>query len=612
MKEEWTFSDTNNKNEKGPIRKTHIFPLLKIVQLYDLMKIDINPPILSTIREKLKNSLHYHLSLASIANSNFDAAELVFSLEALLLLDSNKDNFDKNLLDRVFEVVKERQEISLYWRPLKPFVSNQQGLALLPLSVEIAMSLIRICRLLEKKGEKLFSKNFVIFNKYTEWIKTRVSVVSCEKTKIYTFEKGLKPNEFYGWCSEHIHEQDVIHPWETSQVLVYLANFNDMLQKNIAYKSLKYANLTVEPHNKNEADSQIWVDWVKTEPVDIEKYQVYKHITKEYITELKSFSMLLYGPPGTGKTTLAKKIAETKGWSLITITPSDFIANGADQVETKAKNIFTTLQEQQDMVVLFDEIDRLILDRDSGFYSEQSDIFQFMTPSMLVKLNDLRKRAKIIFIINTNYEERIDKAIKRIGRVDNKYLVLPPNKERRKSIIEKFLKKKGISLKDDVITEISKNTTLYTFGELEQLSKAIIEKMDIRNACEIQFSHIAEYIIDPSLTLTSYIDKIGLERDRNNKEKNPQKPVREFLSLVYLKAEANKEKDIFSEKEISLVEKFLEKNGNTKVLNDELNKDMVIKVAIALLREKGKKHLEYEGNLYKLLRELLQENGCEI
>ncbi len=39
-------------------------------------------------------------------------------------------------------------------------------------------------------------------------------------------------------------------------------------------------------------------------------------------------------------------------------------------------------------VILFDEIDRLILDRDSKAYSEQSDVFQFMTPSMLIKIQE--------------------------------------------------------------------------------------------------------------------------------------------------------------------------------------------------------------------------------
>lgn len=157
--------------------------------------------------------------MSKIENSNFDSAELAFSLEGLLLLDDNINSFDEALVNRVFQVLKERQNISIYWRPLTPFITNSQGFALLPLSVEIAMSLLRTCRLLGDKGEELFTENFPIFDNYTKWVMTRMSVVS---------------SEYYGWCSEHISKSNLIHIWETSQVLIYLANYNDMLQKHIA------------------------------------------------------------------------------------------------------------------------------------------------------------------------------------------------------------------------------------------------------------------------------------------------------------------------------------------------------------------------------------------
>ena len=66
-------------------------------------------------------------------------------------------------------------------------------------------------------------------------------------------------------------------------------------------------------------------------------------------------------------------------------------------------------------------------------------MFQFMTPSMLVKIKDLRTKEKSIFIIATNYEERIDSAIKRSGRIDLKYLINPPNLIQRKAILVELL-----------------------------------------------------------------------------------------------------------------------------------------------------------------------------
>lgn len=579
------YEDKNNLGFSSQIESSHIFPLLKIVQLYNALTSCksnmMEEKYVNEARTTLNNNLHYHLSLASIENSNFDAAELVFSLEGMLILNPNRDNFDQNLLDRVFQVVKERQEISLYWRPLKPFVSNEQGLALLPLSVEIAMSLIRICRLLgNKRGEKLFSKNYKMFKKYTEWVTTRVTVVSCDeecnkcKTKSNCSQKEKK---FYGWCSEHIYKPDVIHPWETSQVLVYLVNFIDMQQKHIAYQSLLFANLS----NKNcgvEKDS--WSKWQVSEPVNQDEFRVYEYIGKKYIDSDESYSMLLYGPPGTGKSTIAEEIAKAKNWPLVTITPSDFIASGADQVETKAKSIFKVLEEQEEMVVLFDEIDRLILDRDSSSYHKQSDLFQFMTPSMLVKLKDLRTKQKIIFIIATNYEERIDMAIKRIGRIDEKYLVLPPDRNGRKNLFNKF--ELGFIKCEDLVLN---NTALYTFTEFKQLSKVLKDKWQliIDGDGKVIEDDLIKLIKKPAISLMSYKGKLN-----TTLEDNTQKPIKEFLSLVFLKAETYDGKiPVFDENELDLINgllgsKEMLSNDTKDKLNKHISKNMTNSILEAL------------------------------
>ena len=67
-----------------------------------------------------------------------------------------------------------------------------------------------------------------------------------------------------------------------------------------------------------------------------------------------------------------------------------------------------------------------------------------MTPGMLTKLNDLRRKKRLIFIIATNYENRIDAAIKRTGRIDKRYLVLPQDAKARRRMIERFLRKEKL------------------------------------------------------------------------------------------------------------------------------------------------------------------------
>lgn len=521
-----TSGEAQNSNTLDTVYPEHVFPLLKIVQLWYGVKngFDLPPDWGKHVRALFEDKLHHHLSLASIKNSEFDSAELVFALEGMLLLHHDRKNFEQSLLDRVFAVVKERQSISLYWRPLKPFVYTRQGLALLPLSVEIAMSLIRICRLLDDRGDRLFSSNFEIFKNYTEWLHARIA-------KVNDKDENGNAKEYTGWSSEHIYSRDIIHPWETSQVLVYLANFNDMLQKHIANESLRCARLTVKPKDERGDD---WQEWQEKEPFSagdetLKAFSQIGEMLKE--GDNKYFSLLLYGPPGTGKTTIAEKIAEHRGWPLITITPSDFIASGTDQVEAKAKNLFTVLREQKDKVVLFDEIDRLILDRDSIAYHSQSTIFQFMTPSMLDKFSVLREQESIIFIISTNYENRIDAAIKRRGRIDQCIMVLPPDKNRR----EQYFNSKDLEIPEENQKEIVRKTALYVHGELKQLLNQIKQKKQ-------PVGTIISRMPAPAISLTNYLNRICGTKDKEGKPKHeegyPQKPTKEFLCLWYIAIEA--------------------------------------------------------------------------
>ena len=151
---------------------------------------------------------------------------------------------------------------------------------------------------------------------------------------------------------------------------------------------------------------------------------------------------MLYGPPGTGKTTLAEQLAVRLRQPLLIVTVSDFLAGAADEVEARAKGIFQVLEEQENVVVLFDEIDQFLLDRNSKRYEKQTGIFQFLTPGMLTKFQNLKDLGRSIFIVATNYAERIDAAIKRQGRFDHHLLLSLPDTNRRKEFLWGFVRDK--------------------------------------------------------------------------------------------------------------------------------------------------------------------------
>lgn len=380
--------------------------------------------------------LHEQLSFSSIPDSRFDPAELMFCLEGMLICQRN--TVDRTIFDRVLSVLTAAQNESAYWRPVKPFLTTAQGLALFPVSVEIANSLMRACALFDadQLHETYGSRCIGLLRRYWQWLRARAVRLP-----------GDSGNEDkVGWHSEHVNEPGVIHLWETSQVMEFILSYRSALQQHIARTTLVLSRFTQTlPKNRTWDETKASYEPITPGSGIGDALSVYSRIYDDFIephqtsASDRNYSMLLYGPPGTGKTTIAEGIANALKRRLITITVSDFLAGGSAQVETRAKDIFTVLMAQPDCVVLFDEIDHFLLDRDSARYSKQDTVFQFMTPGMLTKLNDLRRTQRSLFVVATNYEDRIDAAIKRTGRIDKKYLVLPPDAQKRMSYIKQWI-----------------------------------------------------------------------------------------------------------------------------------------------------------------------------
>jgi len=399
-----------------------------------------------------ESTLHDQLSFISIPDSRFDPAELAFCLEGMLLCA--KSSVDPALFSRVLDVLKAAQESSAHWRPTKPFLKNERGLVLFPLSVEAANAILRSCLILEEDSrfERSAGEVVRLLRRFWEWLSARR----------VSFRIGDGP-ELAGWHSEHVADADTIQLWDTAQVVDFLLQYRRRLRRYVAHTTLRLARFS---HRSPIKPKQPWkqetreVQKLETpkEPSTVVKefepvtslgasFETYRRIGEDFVErwlkeDRENCSMLLYGPPGTGKTSVAENIADALRFPLITITVSDFLAEGGGAVEARAKMIFEVLDAQADCVVLFDEIDELILDRSSARHSAQETVFKFMTPGMLTKLNNLRQKKRIIFILATNYAYRIDPAIRRTGRIDQNYLLLPLDAGARKQKLCGFLKKR--------------------------------------------------------------------------------------------------------------------------------------------------------------------------
>lgn len=453
---------------------SHALTLLRTLQSVNRLR-QVSVPVAATadlqrVKRWFEEKVHLHLSYAAIPDSSFDAPELVFALEGLLLCDPRAHGLDR-LVRRILDVIAEKQQHNPNLRPYRPVLSTSKGAALLPLTIEVFNSLLRTA---ERFGiDRLWSGAMgsvrPIVSRYVEWLLGQRTVVETNQGKVVS-----------GWHSEHTHTDRLIHVWETSQVLVFLKHYSAWIDAEVQREILDTQTFTIsEPRLKDYQPTA--ADQAEENEPDA-TVRLYRLIWDDYVTPRLTrnlrkphFSMLLYGPPGTGKTTFPSYLAALLKWPLITITPSDFIVGGEQLVEERAKAIFTALEQLSDKVILFDEIDRLILNRDIKQYEVQRDIFQFMTPSMLVKLADLRRKARCIFVISTNYEERIDPAIKRSGRIDDRVAVLPPDAAQRKRMLLKTLKKRGVNVDpgDAAWGALLRDSELHTFVSLQDAVDAV-------------------------------------------------------------------------------------------------------------------------------------------
>ncbi len=420
------------------------------------------------LRSMFETILHEQLSFSVIPDSRFDPAELVFALEGMLRCGEH--TVDAAIMHRVIEVLAHKQNTSSHWRPSKPFLAAETGEIILPVSVEVAISLLKSVEIMDagRRRSVYAPQALPLLRRFWAWIQAR-SVRG----------RNQHSETCLGWHSEHVNAPEVVHTWDTSLVIEFMTGYRSMLERQMREVTLHLSGLSMKLSEPLESDAaKAWVDATRkfeTSPASEAQGHhdhvplVYDRIKAQFLDgwlaqEPANYSMLLYGPPGTGKTSAAKELARALGMPLITVTVSDFLGTGGANVEARAKAIFETLSHQRNVVILFDEIDSFLLDRDSPFYREQDSVFQFLTPGMLPKLQDLRDAERAIFVIATNYANRIDPAIKRTGRIDQSYLVSLPNATKRAAIL------KQEELEEALIDDATLRESVYLgYGDLAKV-----------------------------------------------------------------------------------------------------------------------------------------------
>lgn len=270
----------------------------------------------------------------------------------------------------------------------------------------------------------------------------------------------ITSEKIIGWCSGHHPHRTAAEGWATASVFSFLQCLRRLVAHWTAERAEAELGVRQPASSASEASEMLlrergdtWTspgEWTLSRQVSA----LFLHPMRLSLTGIddealdpdrplagdnQARSAILFGPPGTSKTTVVEAIAGAIGWRYVEIHASDFLNEGMDRVPSRADYIFSRLMELDRCVVLFDEIDGLLVRRDP----DHADPFgKFLTTSMLPKIAQLWKQRRVLFFVATNDIVGADPAIKRSQRFDAAIFAAPPSWHAKEKLARKKLGRK--------------------------------------------------------------------------------------------------------------------------------------------------------------------------
>jgi len=172
--------------------------------------------------------------------------------------------------------------------------------------------------------------------------------------------------------------------------------------------------------------------------------------------------ILLHGPPGNGKTLLARAVAGESDAHIEVIAGPEVLSKWVGEGERRLREVFERAARLAPSVVLMDELDAVAGSRDSS----DSRHLRELVSQLLVLLDGLEARGRVLIIATTNRPQDIDPAILRPGRIDRRVCLGPPDRRGRAALFAKLLSRMPVA--DDISPD-------HLAGETRGLSGAQIE-----------------------------------------------------------------------------------------------------------------------------------------
>ncbi len=177
--------------------------------------------------------------------------------------------------------------------------------------------------------------------------------------------------------------------------------------------------------------------------------------------------VLLYGPPGTGKTLLGKAVANECDANFISVKGPELLSKWVGESEKAVREIFKKARQTAPSIIFLDEIDALAPERGLG---EQNVVTDRVVNQLLTSLDGVEKSSGIMVLAATNRPDRVDSALLRAGRFDQKLLVSIPDEDARKEIFKIHTKHMPLAVDVD-IDKLAVDTGSFVGADIEAVCR---------------------------------------------------------------------------------------------------------------------------------------------
>ena len=215
---------------------------------------------------------------------------------------------------------------------------------------------------------------------------------------------------------------------------------------------------------------------------------------------------LLYGPPGTGKTMLAMAASNMLGATFINVSVDKVLSRYVGDAPRMISAIFRVAIRKAPSIVFFDEVETLMMKRDTGREAATGLVQTLLTELDGFKTKKLDK--PVIVIAATNKPWLLDEAI--LSRFEKKIYVPLPDQKAREAIFRLNIEKKGFQLQGITYQELAQMTEGYSGRDIANACREAIMMM-LRRANPDIYQKLTK-ITDPTTLSTLKYKVLPIQR----------------------------------------------------------------------------------------------------